>query len=205
VRLQRILLLRELGLGLPAVAEVLRNQTDQASALRAHLAWLREERERLARQARAVESTIHQLEGGGQLMAQDMFDGFDHTRYKDEVEARWGREAYEDSDTWWRGLGAEGQKEWRGRVARLIEDWRAAAASGASPESDTAQTLAARHVDWLGGIPGTPGYPEGPAKGYVLGLADMYVADERFAANYGGAQAATFVRDALRVYAEREL
>jgi protein subunit release factor A len=28
----------------------------------------------------------------------------------------------------------------------------------------------------------------------------MYVADERFAANYGGVEGAIFVRDALRVY-----
>lgn len=205
VRLQRILLLRDLGLSLPAVAEVLENQKDQAEALRTHLAWLRQEQERLARQARAVESTIQRLEGDGQLMAQEMFDGFDHTQYKDEVEARWGAKAYADGDAWWRGLGAEGQEEWKERVARLMEDWRAAAVSGASPESDTAQTLAARHADWLGSIPGTPGYPERPAKEYVLGLAEMYVADERFAANYGGAEGATFVRDALRAYAEREL
>lgn len=205
VRLQRILLLRELGLGLPAVAEVLEDQTDQSAALRAHLAWLRQEQERLVRQARAVESTIQQLEGGGQLMADDMFDGFDHTQYRDEVEARWGAKAYADSDTWWRGMGAEGQKEWKERIARLMADWRAAAESGASPESDTAQTLAARHLDWLRSIPGTPGYPEGPAKAYVLGLADMYVDDERFAANYGGTRGATFVYDALRAYAEREL
>jgi len=205
VRLQRILLLRDLGLSLPAIAEVLENQKDQAGALRAHLAWLRQEQDRLARQARAVESTIQHLEGDGQLMAHDMFDGFDHTQYKDEVEARWGAKAYADSDAWWRGLGAEGQKEWKERLAGLMEDWRAAAASGASPESDTAQTLAARHADWLRAIPGTPGYPEAPAKEYMLGLAEMYVADERFGANYGGPDGAAFVRDALRAYAEREL
>jgi DNA-binding transcriptional MerR regulator len=205
VRLQRILMLRDLGLSLPAVAEVLENQKDQTEALREHLSWLRQEQGRLARQARAVETTIQRLEGDGQLMAQEMFDGFDHAQYKDEVEARWGAKAYADSDAWWRGLGAEGQKQWKERLARLMEDWRAAAVSGASPESDTAQTLAARHADWLGSIPGTPGYPEGPAKEYVLGLAEMYVADERFAANYGGAEGAAFVRDALRAYAEREL
>ena len=33
----------------------------------------------------------------------------------------------------------------------------------------------------------------------------MYVADERFAVNYGGADGAAFVRDALTVYADREL
>ena len=205
VRLQRILLLRELGLSLAAVAEVLENHTAPAAALRTHLAWLRQEQERLARQARAVEETIRNLEGGGQLMAQDMFDGFDHTQYKDEVEARWGSKAYEESDKWWRGLGAEGQGQWKEQVARLMADWKAAAGSGASPESDTAQTLAARHVDWLRSIPGTPGYPEGPAKAYVLGLAEMYVVDERFAANYGGPAGAEFVRDALLAYAEREL
>jgi DNA-binding transcriptional MerR regulator len=205
VRLQRILMLRDLGLSLPAVAEVLENQKDQTEALREHLSWLRQEQGRLARQARAVETTIWRLEGDGQLMAQEMFDGFDHAQYKDEVEARWGAKAYADSDAWWHGLGAEGQKQWKERLARLMEDWRAAAVSGASPESDTAQTLAARHADWLGSIPGAPGYPEGPAKEYVLGLAEMYVADERFAANYGGAEGAAFVRDALRAYAEREL
>ena len=33
----------------------------------------------------------------------------------------------------------------------------------------------------------------------------MYVADPRFAANYGGTENATFIRDALLVYAGREL
>ena len=39
----------------------------------------------------------------------------------------------------------------------------------------------------------------------MLGLADMYVADARFAANYGGEEGATFVRDALHEYAARHL
>ena len=33
----------------------------------------------------------------------------------------------------------------------------------------------------------------------------MYVADERFAMNYGGAEGAAFVRDAMKEYAERNL
>lgn len=41
---------------------------------------------------------------------------------------------------------------------------------------------------------------DGDATGYVLGLADMDVADPRFAHNYGGAE---FVRDALRSYPAR--
>jgi hypothetical protein len=35
---------------------------------------------------------------------------------------------------------------------------------------------------------------------YVRALADVYVADERFVANYGGIDGASFVRDALLFY-----
>ncbi|QEO14814.1 MerR family transcriptional regulator [Agromyces intestinalis] len=206
VRLQRILLLRDLGLGLPAIAEVLDGQQSEARALAAHLEWLRQERERLARQIASVEKTMHAVEGDEQIMAQEMFDGFDHTQYREEVEQRWGADAYARGDRWWRELGAEGQRDWTARVDALGRDWTAAAESGVAPDSETAQVLAARHVEWLRGIPGTPAAtPGGDLKGYVVGLGEMYVADERFAANYGGEAGATFVRDALRAYAEANL
>jgi DNA-binding transcriptional MerR regulator len=204
VRLQRILLLRELGLGLDAVGRVLDDRTDAAPALRDHLAWLRAERERLARQIASVESTIHAVEEGGEIMAEEMFDGFDHTQYKEEVEQRWGKEAYAQSDRWWRSKTPEERREWQERQQRLAADWQAAAASGVSPESDEAQALARRHAEWLADIPGTPGYGTGaPLPAYLTGLGDMYVADPRFAANYGGTDGAAFVRDALRAYAAR--
>ncbi|MDQ0707781.1 DNA-binding transcriptional MerR regulator [Arthrobacter woluwensis] len=202
VTLQRILLLRGLGLGLPAIGEVLSRQSDQAEALSRHLELLRQDQERLARQIQAVEHTIRQVKGGGRLMAQDMFDGFDHTQYKEEVEQRWGAKAYADSDAWWRGLGEDGRRVWQERQQRLGADWTAAAGRGVDPASDEAQALAARHDAWLSGIPGTPGHPDGAPKEYLLGLAEMYVSDPRFAANYGGQGGAEFVRDALRVYVE---
>ena len=215
VRLQRILLLRELGLGLPQVAEVLESSTGsgvgaEASALESHLAYLREEQNRLARQIVSVENTINALKEGGSLMAENMFDGFDHTQYKDEVETRWGKDAYAKSDAWWRGLSDSEKKEWQARVTQLSADWVAAAESGVTPDSDAAQELARRHVEWLTGVPGTPAsVPQGDVKGYVIGLGEMYVADPRFGANYatadGGTRGAEFVRDALRVYAEANL
>lgn len=202
VRLQRILLLRELGLGLDAVGRVLDDRTDAVPALRDHLAWLQAERERLARQIASVETTIHAVEEGEEIVAEQMFDGFDHTQYKGEVEQRWGKDAYATSDRWWRSKTAEERAEWQARQQRLADDWQAAAASGVSPESEEAQALAKRHADWLADIPGTPGYGTGvPAAAYLTGLGEMYVADARFAANYGGPTAATFVRDALRAYA----
>lgn len=213
VRLQRILLLRELGLGLPQIAEVLNPATprqSEESALETHLALLREEQNRLARQIASVENTINALRGGEELMAENMFDGFDHTQYKEEVEQRWGRKTYADSDRWWRGMTDTERADWQQRVSDLGRDWIAAAERGIDPASAEAQGIARRHVEWLTGIPGTPAaVPGGDVKAYVLGLGEMYVADPRFGANYatsaGGTQGAEFVRDALRIYAESNL
>ncbi|MCD5343780.1 MerR family transcriptional regulator [Arthrobacter sp. AK04] len=204
LQLQRILLLRELGLGLPAIAGVFRQQTDPVTALARHLEWLTQEQERLTRQMASVRQTIETVKGGGDMVAEKMFDGFDHTQYKDEVEGRWGKDAYAKSDAWWRGMGTAGQQEWKSHAAKLGSDWIAAAASGVSPVSPDAQDLARRHVEWLESIPGTPAAEDGgDIKGYVVGLAEMYVADARFAANYGGEQGAGFVRDALLAFAEK--
>ena len=200
VRLQRILLLRELGLGLAQIRRVLDEQDDEAAALRAHREWLRTEQERIGRQIASVERTIAAREKGDGIVAEQAFDGFDHTAYREEVEARWGARAYAESDAWWRGLGADGQERHRQAQEALQADWRAAASSGVDPASDRAQALAARHVAWLGSIPGTPGAGGTPVGAYIEGLADVYVADERFAAHYGGAAGAGFVRDALHVW-----
>lgn len=208
VRLQRILLLRELGLGLAQVGEILDQDTPEEAALSAHLSFLRQEQTRLSRQIAAVERTLEKRRGGERLMPEEMFDGFDHTQYQDEVTERWGADAYARSDAWWRGMSADDRASWSERTARLGRDWIAAAERGADPVGDDAQALAERHVAWLTGIPGTPA-AEGDVKAYVLGLAEMYVADPRFAANYattaGGTAGAEFVRDALRAYAEARL
>jgi DNA-binding transcriptional MerR regulator len=204
VKLQRVLLLRELGLGIPAITEVLAGQRDDTVALRTHLEWLSQEQARLARQYASVERTITELEGGEKLMAEKMFEGFDHTQYKDEVEQRWGTESYATSDAWWRSKSQHDKDDFMLAAAELIEAWKSVAASGVVPDSDEAQVVARRQYDWLSGIPGTPRAEDGRAsKDYYTGLAEMYVADERFAKNYGGH--AEFVRDAMVAFAQRNL
>ncbi|MBO0900758.1 MerR family transcriptional regulator [Cellulomonas sp. zg-ZUI22] len=206
VRLQRILLLRDLGLGLAEIRRVLDRETDEATALRRHLAWLTAEQDRLARQAASVRRTLTARDEGGDLMVEEMFDGFDHTQHRQEVEERWGADAYAAGDAWWRSRSDDERTAWQERSAALARDWAAAAAAGTDPASDEAQELARRHVQWLRDVPGTPREGDAPARGYVLGLADMYVADPRFARNYGDDErGAAFVRDALHEYAARHL
>lgn len=131
-------------------------------------------------------------------MAEEMFDGFDHREYEHEVTQRWGAEAFRTSDDWWNGLSQTDRGDFKARITALNRDWIAAYEAGEDPRSRQAQELAARHIDWLRQTPGTPAAePGGDLRGYVTGLAQMYVADARFAANYGGAEGAGFVRDAL--------
>ncbi|MBD7994345.1 MerR family transcriptional regulator [Arthrobacter sp. Sa2CUA1] len=201
IRLQRILLLRELGLGLDGISAVLERGADTVSALRTHLEWLRKDRDRLGRQIASVQRTITALEEGKEIMPEKAFDGFDHTEYKEEVEQKWGSEAYARSDEWWRTMDDGERAQWQAETAALGQAWTEAAAQGTDPTGPAAQGLAARHIEWLTGVPGAPTDPAN-LSGYVRGLADMYVADPRFAANYGGPDGAAFVRAALLAYLE---
>jgi DNA-binding transcriptional MerR regulator len=204
-RLQRILLLRDLGLGIPSIAAVLEGEVDDARALEGHLHWLQEEKNRLDRQIASVESTMRKMRGGERLMAEEMFDGFDHTQYKAEVEERWGTDTYRESSDWFTRLTVDEKATWMQQQSQLAADWSDAAVRRVEPSSAEAQELARRQAEWLGAIPGTPRDGGAPTKEYFVGLGDMYVADDRFAANYGGVDGAVFVRDAMRVYAEAHL
>jgi DNA-binding transcriptional MerR regulator len=200
LRLQRILLLRELGLGLPAIAQVLEGQRDPVAALRTHLRVLEQERDRIGRQIESVKTTIRKTQRGERLMAEEVLDGFDHTRYEQEVTERWGREAYERGDRWWRSLTAEQRTEFQQRQVAIAEDFGRAHQSGSAPDSEEAQQITERHVEWLSAT-------TTPTKGYLIGLGEMYVSDPRFTANYDryGEGTAAFIRDAMKVYAERHM
>lgn len=203
VRLQRILLLRGLGLGLPAIAEVLEGQHDAAPALHSHLRLLEQERERIGRQIASVRTTLRKLEGGEQLMADEVFDGFDHTQYKDEVVERWGREVYESGDRWWRALSNAQKDELKREQLAIGAAFGTALAAGRTPDSDEVQAITQRQYEWI-----TIGWQgKRPTAEQFAGLGQMYVDDPRFMANYDkhGGGTAAFVRDAMKTYAERNL
>jgi MerR family transcriptional regulator, thiopeptide resistance regulator len=203
LRLQRILLLRELGLGLPAIGEALASQSDSSRALTSHLAWLSQEKERLDRQIASVENTIRDLKGGKQLMAEQMFDGFDHTQYQAEVEQRWGADAYRASDAWWRSKSKDERDAYQAQHAAIAAAYQSARDENDSPESATVQAIVARHVDWLNLAASVTGGIVTAQR--LRGYGDMYVGDPRFAKNYGGQDGAEFVREAFEYYATHSL
>jgi DNA-binding transcriptional MerR regulator len=199
VRLQRILMLRELGLGLPEIARVLDHQDQTVPALRSHLTWLAQEQQRIERQIRSVRTTIAAQEEGRQLMPEDMFDGFDHTLHRDEVEERWGSEAYASGDRWWRSKTDTEKKAFTEQHRHIARDYAAARDAGLSPRSDVVQAIVSRHLDWLNLSAAATGNPVSAE--HFPSYGDMYATDERFARNYGGIPGAEFVRDAIRAFA----
>ena len=205
-RLQRILLMRRLGLGLSAIAQVLAEEVDEHDGLRAHIVALEAERDRIEQQIQAVRHTLEALLAGTEPGMDVMLDGF-NDRYKDEVISRWGEHAFRVSNDWWHAKSLEQQLAWKQARDDLVAAWIVAWQAGVSPTSERAQSLAARHVRWLREIPGTP-TAEGDRDRsiqMVKGLGHMYVNDPCFATTYHSAEGAVFVRDALHEYAKEQM
>ncbi|MFE2010016.1 MerR family transcriptional regulator [Streptomyces sp. NPDC059491] len=89
LRLQQILVLRELGVGLPEIGRILADQVDEAEALRGHHRRLIAERDRLDALAGSVSRTIAALERSGKDGAQvieinrpeNLFEGVRPSQY----------------------------------------------------------------------------------------------------------------------------
>lgn len=196
-RLQRILLLRGLGVGIPAIADSLERASDE-EALAAHLADLEREADRIRRQIRAVEQTLRAREGGAAMTAEEALDGFDQGQYEQEVTERWGADAWRSGQDWWRRMSGADRETFQQEHLDIAAGYAAARAEGADVGSERVQALAARHYRWIGA-----GWQTAePDLDAFVGLGEMYVADERFATNYGGAEGAAYVRDAMRAFAD---
>ncbi len=164
--------------------------------------WLKQEQDRLVRQIRAVENTIRAQEEGDQLMAKDMFDGFDHTQYKDEVEQRWGKKAYAAGDRWWRSKTEDEKQAFKDQHLQIAWDYAVARETGQAPDSEVVQAIVERHLAWLNLSASVTGGPVTSER--FIAYGEMYAADERFANNYGGTAGAEFVRDAISSFAAKE-
>ncbi|MFG2291414.1 MerR family transcriptional regulator [Streptomyces sp. NPDC048595] len=103
LRLQRILLMRELGLGLRKIAAVLERQLDQVAALREHQRRLLAERDRLDALARTVARTIAELEENEETPMgtignpENLFTGFDTARYESPAREQWPDQAQQSA------------------------------------------------------------------------------------------------------------
>ena len=206
LRLQRIMVLRELGLPLPRIAEVLDAQTDRIEALREHHRMLLAERDRLTRLAATVARTIGELEDdteGGRSVTihrpENLFEGFDDTQYADEARARWP-EQHAQSEAYVATLTEQDKRDMgRESTAAMIRMAEFMAAGKPADDAEV-QDEVDRHYQGMLRF-WTPN-----ASAYKC-LGQMYVDDERFTATYDriAVGLAAYYRDAIAAYADARL
>ena len=204
LRLQQILLGRELGL---ALEDIRRSLDDPGFDHRQTLVDQRRQLEARARRTdgmiRAVDTALAALDDrqGGSMDVKQIFDGFDPAQYEAEAQQRWGdTEAYQESA---KRTKRYGQAEWRqirDEHAAIYADAVAALRAGIAADAPEAMDVAERHRDSIGRW----FYPCSPAM--HENLADMWEADPRFAESIDkhGTGLTPFLAAAVRANARRQ-
>lgn len=194
-RLQEILIWRQLGFPLAEIKSLLEDPGyDREEALRQQRALVESELGRLSAVARALDDALEAVANGTNVKETSMFEGFDHAQYEEEVRARWGgTDAYRESA---RRAAAYTEADWSEITREAEENVRSFAAllrAGEPADGPAARELAEqhrRHISrWF--------YECSPE--FHRGLAEMYIADPRFEANYDrhAEGLARYVHDAI--------
>jgi DNA-binding transcriptional MerR regulator len=202
LRLQQILLLRDLGLSLDVVADVLERQSSASTieVLGRHKEWLLREQLRLGRLIRTVDSTIGNLRRGDEMKPEKVFEGFEHNPYEAEARERWGDEAVDASYRRMQGWSEQDAELARTGYPRVHEGLAELKAEGADIRDPRVQELVRLHhqITSLFWTPNREAYK---------GLGQLYLDDERFRQNVGGGDDSLvqYLHDAMTVYADTHL
>ncbi|MGI8813982.1 MAG: MerR family transcriptional regulator [Pseudonocardia sp.] len=202
LRLQQILLLRNLGLPLDTIGELLAlaGDSEAIDVLSKHREWLLAEQKRLGRLVHTVESTIENLRKGGEMSPKQVFEGFEQKHWEAEVRERWGDQAVDAVNRRIEGWTDSDADQARTGYTRVREGLAPLKAAGVPVDDSRVQELVALHHQTVS-LFWTPG-----AAAY-RGLGEMYVGDERFHDEVGGGDRALveYLRDAIVVYADTTL
>ncbi|MFI8518862.1 MerR family transcriptional regulator [Streptomyces sp. NPDC085481] len=209
LRLQQILLMRELDVGLREIQAVLDSQADRVAVLREHHARLLAEQNRLGTLARTVARTIAELEepkeGRGMSTninrPENLFEGFgpEDPETVAEVRERWP-EAWEQSRQAQESMTAEDSERWQREVTAQMIRFAEFMAAGTPPDDPAVQAEVDVHYQGICRF-WTPN-----AEGYE-GLGRTYAEDPRFRANFDriATGLAEYQRAAMAVYAAARL
>ena len=149
-RLQQILIGRELGLLLEEIRRAMDGpRFDRQTALL-------DQRERLIGRVgqteamiRAIDAALDALQDSrkkGEMKMEDLFEGFDPSRYEDEVRHRWGTsEAFVESERRARRYTPDDWKALKAEQAAAYDDAHSALQAGQRPCDEAVMEIAERH------------------------------------------------------------
>jgi MerR family transcriptional regulator, thiopeptide resistance regulator len=179
LRLQQILIGRELGLSLEEIGRSLDDPGfDRRIALIDQRGRLKDRVEQTESMIRAIDAALAVLDDGQgekQMNLEGLFKGFDPSPYEDEVRRRWGAtDPYVESAKRTARYTPDDWKSVTAEQTAIFNDAYGALKAGKAPSDEAVMDLAERHrlsIDrWF--------YPCGHAM--HRGLASMYESDDRF-------------------------
>lgn len=184
--LQQILFYRERGLDLATIRQIVTQPDfDIQRALQEHLEVLSQQRERLNALIETVKMTLAEQKGERTMGTQQKFEAFkrnlieeNEKKYGNEARGRYGNQAVDDANSkvmsWTESEAAHYQQ----LEKDILSELEAAVRSGCKPTELVGKKIVQLHREWL----------QGSWKSYSpqahRGLAQMYLADERFRAYY---------------------
>lgn len=185
-QLQHILILREMGLELSQIKELLQeiNQEQRLQMMENHLQALEQKRHRIEVIIHTVQSTIQALKGEITMKDKDKFEGLkdqliqkNDQLYQKEVVERWGEAAYLQSKKAFQSFTKEQYDHFNQLAIDLIETLK-------KTKTDSNNEILRRqvyqlHKEWL-----TIAWGGNYQKEAHFDIVEMYVQDERFKAYY---------------------
>ncbi len=201
--LQKIMFYRELDVNLESIKEIVNSPSYNCiDALKSHREKLLVKREQLNMLIANVDKTIMASEGRIKMSDSEKFEGFkqkiineNERKYGKEIREKYGDDMINQSNSKIKGLSEEQYIQLEKLGKEVISTLIAAYETG-NPAGELAQKTADLHRQWLS-------YSwNSYSKEAHAGLAQMYVADERFKEYYDKEQpgCAEFLRDAILIY-----
>jgi DNA-binding transcriptional MerR regulator len=186
LRLQQILIHRELGLGLSEIAAILDAPGfDRLAALEAQRDRLTAEAKRLARLVRTIDRTIAGIKGDRTMANADLYKGISpekQAEYENWLVDRYGGDMpdrIELSRKKYASLSEEQKRRLADEIAAVEKEWAEAMKRGVPADSKALDPLLRRHRDWVALMWGRPCPPDAYA-----GLADLHLSHPDFVSRF---------------------
>ena len=204
-RLQQILFYRSLDMKLEIIKLSLdETDFDFSRALEDQYQELTKKKEQINHLLLTIEKTLRYHKGEINMSDKEKFEAFKQEKlaqnevtYGKEIREKYGKETVESSNKQWQNLSEadfekmnQAEKDLFIALEELVET--------KNIHSESAKTVFEKHKEWLSYTWATY------SKEAHIGLAEMYLADERFAAYYNdqvGSDATYLLTEAIKTYA----
>lgn len=206
--LQQILFFKERGFELRTISDIIYNtEFDTLTALYEHLNDLEKQRDQMNEIISTVKKTILTMKGDYEMSDKEKFEAFktklvedNEAKYGNEIREKYGDDTVSESNSKMLNMSKEEYDAFEHLSAVILAGLNRAVQEGKTYESEEAREIVENHKEWISKAWNK--YNKDAHKG----VAEMYVADERFTAFYDKETSgcAKLLRDAIHYWLDNE-